>query len=42
MQDLVKVLQDQLIAERNTTQQLRAALSDALDAERILQAVVDE
>ncbi|XP_010560005.1 PREDICTED: uncharacterized protein LOC104828198 [Haliaeetus leucocephalus] len=42
LQDLVKVLQEQLTAERNTTQRLHAALSDALDRERILRAEADE
>ncbi|XP_052631320.1 uncharacterized protein LOC128136180 [Harpia harpyja] len=42
LQDLFKVLQEQLTAERNTTQRLHAALSDALDQERILRAEADE
>lgn len=42
LQDLVKVLQEQLTAEHNTTQRLHAALSDALDRERILRAEADE
>ncbi|OPJ72671.1 hypothetical protein AV530_005206 [Patagioenas fasciata monilis] len=39
---MVKVLQDQLAAERNTTQWLHVALSHALDQEKILQSKLEE
>lgn len=40
--DLVKVLQDQLTNECNTTQQLYTALCDVLDREKVLRAKANE